>query len=672
MGGRESVEKISGLKPWIIAYAIVWPPIAFFFNNWMQSLGRWWLWPALVPLPAIWYLIIFYALEKATKGKFSISPQEMTLFIVINYITAGSMWVAYGLHYWTSVPLITWNYAMFIHGKIVDPYAPVFRQVFPSFIAPVDIEQLNAFYYGGRFDFAAWLPSMVFWMTWAIALFCGGYLWAFPLRRPLIEVERMPFPGIMPTVYLVESYYTIDEGQKRRLFNLAAMDSRIFWIGFIVGAISSAPIVINAFLPSPWLWYIHQFPVDLIPITQTFLPGATFAGALYITDVFVGQFMSLDVLATAVLWWFLWGVLYQSIGVRAGFLPWTPGSTGTEFAWTVGPMKWMRFSWHLSIGLALWMFWNYRRHIFDIIKAGFGMSKTSAEEEGVPYRFIVWGGILCWIILAALMIAGGVHPAFAVVIVPFYIMFMWGWTRMMGEAQEFMPSGPFYSIVAYGIGQAVGAWGSAPDPRALTGMAFYYSFDMGGSRMSSLAMHHHFKSYRLAAATKTLARDVLIVSIITVIMTAVFGYIEWPWWYATVGGYARSRAIEYHVWNIGGPWSFSYGTPPAIPLTEELGYVFSAIAFVFLIYWLRVRFPWFFLNPIGMMVLPHWWWPTWLAAFLIKYITIRIGGARMHERYVVPFSAGYCAGYGAIVIVTAFIAFFTFAWPEYVARVMGV
>ncbi|MEM1829350.1 MAG: DUF6785 family protein [Thermofilaceae archaeon] len=672
MGAREAVERVSGLKPWIIAYAIIFPPIAFFFNNWMQSLGRWWLWPAIIPLPMIWYLILFYALEKATRGRVSISPQEMTLFTVINFITAGSMYVSYGLHYWTSVPLITWNYAHFIFGNLMEPYSAVYRKLFPSYIAPLAEDRLNAFYYGGHFNFAVWLPSMVFWMIWAIALFCGGLLWAFPLRKPLIEVERMPFPGIMPTVYIVESYYTIDEDKRRRLFNLASLDTRIFWIGFLVGALSSAPIVINAFLPSPWLWYIHQFPVDLLAITSGILPGATFAGALYITDVFVGQFMSLDVLATAVLWWFIWGVLYQTIGVRAGFLPYTPGSTGTEFAWTVGPWKWMRFSWHLSIGLGLWMLINYRQHILSVLRAGFrGGGKAPAEEEGVPYRLIVWGGILAWIVLVALMVAGGVNPIFAVVIVPFYVLFMWGWTRMMGEAQEFMPSVPFYNILAYGIGQAVGAWGPAPDPRALPGMAFYYSFGMGGARMSSLAMHHHFKSYRLAANTKTLARDVLIVSLITIITTSIFGYLTWPWWYAYVGGYARSRAIEYHVWNLGGPWSFSYGTPPPIPLTEEIGYVAAAVIFTFLVYWARLRFPWFFLNPIGMMVLPHWWWPTWLVAFLLKFIVIKIGGARLHDKYVIPFSAGYCAGYGAIVIITAFIAFFTFAYPEFIARVAG-
>ena len=662
-GKPEKVEKVAtGLKSWIIAYSLLFPPIAFFFNNWMQSLGRWWLWPAILPLPMIWYLILFHAL------RLKISPQEMTLFTIVNFITGGSMYVAYGLHYWTSVPLITWNYAMFIHGKIVDPYKDVFRSVFPSFLAPNAESQLNAFYYGGAFDFGVWAPSMIFWMAWAIALFGGGILWSFALRKPLIEVERLPFPGIMPTVVLIREYYESGASGRPRLFDFSELSTKVLWIGFIIGCIMSVPIIVNAFLPSPWIWYIHQYEVNLIPITEGAFPGATFAGAVYVTDVFVGQFIPLDMLATAVLWWFLCGVVYQTIGVRLGVLPYTPGSTGTEFAWDTGPFKWMRFSHYLSVGLGVWLIINYRHHIANIIKSGLGFS-TGSQEEGVSYRLVVLGGILAYIAIVILMCLGGAYAPFAIVIPLFYILYMFGWVRMMGEAQEFMPSVPFYQLPAYDVGQALGGWGSRPDPAALPSMMFYYSFGCGGARMSALAMHHFFKSYKLAYETRTPAKGVVVVGLLSIISTAVFGYITWPWWYSLVGGYSRSRAIEYHIWNLPGPWNLSYGTPPPISSAEEWGYMIGGIIFVMLVYTLRLRYTWFFINPVGMMALPHWWWPTWLIAFVIKYLVLKIGGARLHERYVIPFSAGFCAGYGAFVIVSAFIAFFTLAYPEFIARI---
>jgi hypothetical protein len=242
----------------------------------------------------------------------------------------------------------------------------------------------------------------------------------------------------------------------------------------------------------------------------------------------------------------------------------------------------------------------------------------------------------------------------------------------MGDVHELMPPGPFYNIVAYDIGQALGGWGPRPDPRALLGMAFFYSFDMGGARMSALAMHHFSKSYKLAWETKTSAKDVVIVALLAIISTAVFAYLTWPWWYVLVGGYTRATAIEYHVWNLPGVWGLTYGTPPVLTSAEEWLLMIAATVFTFALLKLRLKYVWLFLNPVGMMVLPDSHWPTFLAAFLIKYITIKVAGARFHESYVLPFSAGFCVGFGSLVVFSEFIGFFALAAPTFFTRIKGV
>jgi hypothetical protein len=665
---KEKVEVVSGLRPWVIAYAIVFPPIAFFFNNWMQSLGRWWLWPGLIPFPVLWFLLLFYAIPPLRN---KITPQEFTLFTIVNFITGGYTYITYDILYFTTAPIATYNYALFIHGKCVDPYKEVFRRVIPCFVAPCDPAQLDAFYRGGRIDFGVWLPSMVFWMLWAIALFGGGVLWSFWLRSPLVEVERLPFPSMMRTVVIVNEFYRKSARGKPGLLDLSEPFAKSFWLGFLVGITSAIPLTLRAFLPIPWPWDIHQVMIDLRPFLSGVLPGAIFYGALYLTDLFVAQFMPLDVLATAVLWWFVWGVLYSTIGVRLGILPYTPGMIGTEYAWTVGPFKWMRFSWYMSIGLSLWCLYHYREHWLNILKTGLGISKGPRAEEGLPYSFVVIGGIAAYLAIVALMVAAGVYVPFALVIPLFYMFFMFGWTRQMSLVHEFMPSGPFYNIIVYDIGQALGGWGPRPDPRALLGMAFYYSFDMGGARCSSLAMHHFFNSYKLAWETKTPARDVVVVALLTIITTALSAYIIWPWWYALIGGYARSRAIEYHVWNLPGLWGLTYGTPPALTSAEEWSLMIAATVFTFVLLKLRTRYAWLFLNPVGMMAWPQSFWPIWLVGFLIKYITIKVAGARFHERYVIPFGTGYCAGYATLALISAYIGFFTLVVPEFLSRVAG-
>ena len=665
---EEKVVEKSALKPWLILYAIIFPPLAYFFNNWHQALGRWWLFPAIIPLPVIWLLIIFFVLEKASP-RFKINAKEMTLFVIINYMVSGSMYVSYGLHYWTSIPLPTWNYGSFIHGKIVDPYKDVFLQKLPSYLAPSDIDQLNAFYYGGAFNWGVWLPSMLFWMIWAIALYVGSYFWSFPLRKPLVDIERLPFPGIMPTEMIMR-YYFEEENGKRGIFNLGKIVTKIFWVGLIFGCITASPIIINAFLPSPWVTYIHNWPVAWTTFTESFLPGANFNGAFYVTDMFVGQFMPTDVLATAVLWWLICGVIYQTIAVRMGLIPWTPGQVMSDPPWSIGPFKWMVFAQYMSIGLGLWVLISHRQHIINVFKAGLGLDKSlPAEEEGVSYRTVVLGGILTFVVLVVLFLAGGTYAPLALIIPLFYILYMFGWTRMMAEAQEFMPSVQTYTGLVFDMGTAFGGWGGRPDPKAFNTVMMYTSLGRGGARMSSLTMHHWFKSYKLGRVFNTRAADILVVSIITMVTTAVAAYLIWPYWYASTGGYSTERAIEYHIWGLGHIWSYTYGTPPAITPAEDWGLMISASIIAILIYIMRARFTWFFINPVGMMVLPHWWWPTWVAAFLLKYISLKIGGARMHERYVLPFSAGYCAGYGAIVIIASFIMFFQISVPELITRI---
>ncbi|MEM3465062.1 MAG: hypothetical protein QW506_03020 [Thermoproteota archaeon] len=61
---------------------------------------------------------------------------------------------------------------------------------------------------------------------------------------------------------------------------------------------------------------------------------------LYVTDVFVAQFIPLDALATAVLYWFVFGVVYQTLAVRTGLAPFTPGAGNeSQYPWSFGPFK---------------------------------------------------------------------------------------------------------------------------------------------------------------------------------------------------------------------------------------------------------------------------------------------------------------------------------------------
>jgi len=186
--------------------------------------------------------------------------------------------------------------------------------------------------------------------------------------------------------------------------------------------------------------------------------------------------------------------------------------------------------------------------------------------------------------------------------------------------------------------------------------------------MSTLAMHHYIKNYKVADMLNVKASGVLIVSIIAMIATAVTAHIFWPYFYTRFGGFNRLGCISYFQWDMGANWQFNYGTPPLMGTAETWFYAITGVAATLVIYVLRARYAWFFLNPIGMLALPWAWWPTWVAAFVIKYATLRIGGSKAFENYLIPFSVGVVAGFGALVIVTAWYELFVAVIPAFISR----
>jgi len=658
--------KPSGLKTWIIISAILIPPVGYFLNLVMQGFGAWWNYPLIFPLPFFWHIVIFYLLTKVSKS-FRLSPQELTLFFVICFITAGGMYAAYGFGYWTTTPLPHWNIGFATSGLNSEAYKSVFYEKVPPFIVPKDPVVMHAFWYGGAFDLGPWLVPALFWIVWGIGQFVGMAIWGYFLRKPLVETEKLPFPGIAPHTYLMK-YYTEEEEGTPVLFNFRLRLTKLFWIGLVIGMLLSIPGQVINFWPLAFGGNaLTNWPVNLLSITEGPLPGALTSGNLYVTDVFVAQFIPLDALATAVLYWFVFGVIYQTLAVRTGLAPFPPGA-GNEgaYAWNLGPFKWMQFSWiGLSLGLAATVVVRYRKHILEILKKG--LKDEKAEDDGVSYRFLAWGALGTYLLQVVLFAVTGSPIIMALIIPVFFIFYMFGWTRMMGEVEEFMPSVDTYSYLVFDAGTFLGQWGPRPSPGAFNTILMYYSYGTG-VRMSSMAMHHGFKSYKMAYETNTSGKEVLYITIISLLSTIIAVYFIWPWFMTSFGGYSRINSIRYNDWSLPGIYNWTYGTPPALTVEETWGYAILGIVVTPIIYFLRARFTWFFINPIGMLMLPNGWWPTWLVAFVIKYAVLKFGGSRVFEERWLPMATGVCIGFGTLVLFGALITFFNVSLPTWLGR----
>lgn len=132
-----------------------------------------------------------------------------------------------------------------------------------------------------------------------------------------------------------------------------------------------------------------------------------------------------------------------------------------------------------------------------------------------------------------------------------------------------------------------------------------------------------------------------------------------------MGGWTRMRFLDYTTGNTGAWWNYTYGTPPTA-YVDTIPYMLIGAITVFVTSFLRARFAWFFINPVGFMFAYHW--DPLLIALVIKYLSLKIGGVRWFEKYNVPFAAGFAMGYGASVMATAVYIFFTRIIPELLLR----
>jgi len=659
-------EKVSVLSLKWCLFAILWSAISFVIMEILHTKSPWWIYIAFFPLPMIVWFIIFAFLQRFSP-RFKLKEHEWAALFVIMFSIAGCYYGftgSDGCGWWT-VPYAGQHAA--VVGFFLDPYRSYWPKLLPSILAPTDSEALRAYYYGGIFKLAAWLPSMMFWAAWIIIWYVGGLFWSYWLRKPLVEIEKLPFVEVIPTNYLIRWYTTESSSGKRFLFDLGQLTSKLFWIGLIVGFILVLPDVLSFWAPMPTIRQLYFYTIDLRSITDQILPGAGFVGTLATVQLGIFYLCPMDFLLTSVLLWLITCVIYPVIGVTTGILPYQKGAAPQSlYGYTTGPFKFMYWGCLSAIGIGVVVIWRHRAHFAKILRSAFG---GSAEEEGLSYRFIAWGSMLFFLLAIAIQVAAGVPPIAALFWVIWWILFQYGWIREQGDVQEFMTDTPYYIRTAYDVGIWTGSWGVPPDTRAFV-PTFLWGPAFAGSRMQPATPVNQFKTYRIAADYGLPAKDVFILTAIIIVFMAIFGSVFHPWYQTVVGGASKASGIIYGQWGLGTVNSYVAGTVTGPSSLEQWAYVISSIVIVMLCYELRARFAWFFINPsafVAMFVLNSWWYNT-VIAYVLKYLTLKIGGSKAYENYGVPLAVGYTVGYGLGLVVIGGLAFFTIAIPALLGR----
>jgi len=613
--------------------------------------------------PFIYLVLLLTAIIGLASKKFKLTPQEATIaFAVATVIADISIYTAFFICPLMGIPFIN------LYG---GPNLDKVKQWIPSWMF-IPKEVLEPARNGGAMlPLGPFLPVLAFLTIFLIALKLLQLATAGIIARQWVEVERLPFPAFMPSLYVIK-YYSEEVGKKPKL--LTFKGNTPFWLGFILGFVINAIAIMEVFseivmkktyiqLPAS-TGFIGQFVVDL-RFLEPYLPGAMLYWYPGLDFGFfpVALFLPLDVMATAILWFFVWYIFYPAVVNILGIYP-TKVTAGQLGMGAVGPwpFRWVGL---IAVPFALGLYplifnWRYFKDFF--MKA----FKRTDLNPSLPETLPVYTGIVAFVIMLALLAALGMPIVLAFLWLIAVIIFWLGMARVAGEYFTQPVDWRGFINGFMGFSQTIMGWPNPYPSREAWGTIM-------GMRLTNNVVEREVDSawgflgwYRVARDTNTSWKAVYIAQLIAVIIGVI---LAWP----AVYGLAYYKGIEVswsgYVTRVfiryGARRFVDYGlagTVNAIGTWNmfKIGWFFGGIIMVFAIIWLRLRFPWFFLNPVGLLWQHPWWLGATMLAFVIKYIVIKVGGAQAYEKYLIPFAVGWAFG-GAIGTLVTY-------WPENISR----
>jgi hypothetical protein len=85
--------------------------------------------------------------------------------------------------------------------------------------------------------------------------------------------------------------------------------------------------------------------------------------------------------------------------------------------------------------------------------------------------------------------------------------------------------------------------------------------------------------------------------------------------------------------------------------------------------YLHARFIWFPFEPIGLFIATEEWgtltgiWTMFFGAWILKVMTIRMGGSKMYEERGVPIATGFIAGFAIVALFGGAALVWRFFFP---------
>ncbi len=476
-----------------------------------------------------------------------------------------------------------------------------------------------------------WIVPLLWWSCLIAAMTLGSICLAVVLRRQWSEHERLIYPMLMPALAIIEG----DE----RLPDI--LRHRIFWIGAGLAFVAVS-------------WNIGSFFSPLFPAIPQSLGNLVLGGGLPSIPLRLNFFLmgftyfaNVEVLGS--FWVFLLFFLGQVwVFNRVGF---DIGPNGDLWSSHHSAYSWQGMG--AMTAFVGWSLWIGRHHIRSVIATAFA-ARGGLDDRGemVSYRTAFWG-----LVLSAAFIVGWLHYAGMELSVVWLFLFATfvihlGIARIVAESGLISVRGPMtaQSFCFYSLGSASVAQSS------MTVLGFSYALLSHGQGLFLPALVHAVKLTDIVRANRrrmllALLGALVVGTLVSLVYTLHLGYSLGAYNFNPLGPFSSGprRLLGKVVGKMGNPF------PPS---GWKITFFWLGIAIMSALLFLRYRFPWWPINPIGFPIsgtslirisaLPIF------IVWTIKIIVLRTGGALLYRR-IAPFFIGLTVGHAMAVGISAIV-----------------
>ncbi|MGC8615201.1 MAG: DUF6785 family protein [Thermoprotei archaeon] len=678
---KEAVQK--GLTPiFLVVLLILTAFILVVSNIAYNGSNAWYGFPLQAWFVPFLYVVLIMELLGKYSKRLRLNPTQYVLLFIPMFLMAGRPYTVdgvnrglYSLFGWLEGP----SFTAYTIGNLASPGSPSWITAFqtlPSYVTPAHnvaaaMIEWNGLKAGQTVPWGAYMGPIVFWSILAIVLVLFNLSLSFTVLGPeWTETEKLVFPYTIPTIYLIQTATTRDEGGHPLLLNTKTSNMRVFWIALVIGIIASIPNTM-ALVPA-YSWMTNYgygdlpIPNNFYAAMQSVLPGATFDGTFSITMAAFAIILPYDLLISALVAWLAIPVLYDAIAIKAGWVTFVPGADfgqyGSELPF---PYRIWGFI-GLSVGLGVYFIWKMRGRFAKVLKT---LTGPTYYQGDLSVKTGAWMLVSTAVLLIILFTAFGDNPIMSIVLVILYLIWSVAGARIAAEFwPSLIPDLRYWWVLWWPIGAGLGIWQNVPAQINGPLTASATLDETVGASYSEMAANPALSTYmyKIAHDTKASIKDVFNLTAILEIIFIPISIVFAVWLFAHIGNGNTPIAYVADASEGMGITGFSKGWYPGETFAAVWGWTIGGIVLIFLLMWLRSVFPWFIFTPVGLIASvahPDYLWSAVVVGLVLKYLLSKSLGPRRTEEYVIPAASGFGLGFGVLYLFAALYLFFSSALP---------